>query len=847
MTTSGQLRIHASTTGGPAQRGRWPASRGRRVITVAADVVLQVDAAGVVEWASPSVKPSFGWEPVELIGTPVRELGYEGCVVGWDPAGLLAASDAAVPSEVKLRVAGNSFRWCSARVHTLAGPSGPAAGFSVTLSDIHVEVTRRRALAALSTGRSIVERAETELQLLDDMCRAIVDSCGFLFSWYGRPLDAPGHLVDKTASSSEHRDYLNVIEVSWGDDPLGLGPTGTALHTGRSVIAEDLASTPGFAPWIEAARSHGFRSSIAVPVVVDDGVDGALSVYAGEADAFDPLATGILEELAAQLGHGLRRIRDAGRLRQAEGDRDLLVTAVEQASEAIVITDVTPSILYANPAATVSSGYSSDELVGRNPSLLKSGIQDDAFYRDMWSQLLQGLPWDGVLVNMAKSGELYEEDASITPVRDPEGAVVAYVAVKTDLTRERTLEARLQGQHRRHSSVLELMKSVRTAPTLEATIAGFCEALSQVDDMDAVRVLLLDPQGGMAPVGITGPTGSAWDIGVPLELTNLGQLLDQTRVGAWWFDLRTPGGRQGFSPGLTATLVEAGFTSAALAPVRWEGRMVAVVAVATRSTELGEWTSSRLETLEEIGSYAGTLFGAQIAHHTDREQTRVTLHEIVEEHRFHPVFQPIVELRTGTVVAYEALTRFDDGRRPDLRFADAHAVGMGPELELVTAVAAITAAEWLPDGMGLSINLSPAAILEGIAARLVQSTGRIITIEITEHAEVENYPAVRRALSAVDGLRVSIDDAGAGFASLRHILELQPDVVKLDIGIVRGIDADPARQALAAGLAHFSALTGTVLIAEGVETDAEAEALRGLDIEWAQGYLFGRPEPLPVD
>jgi EAL domain-containing protein (putative c-di-GMP-specific phosphodiesterase class I) len=425
--------------------------------------------------------------------------------------------------------------------------------------------------------------------------------------------------------------------------------------------------------------------------------------------------------------------------------------------------------------------------------------------------------------------------------------VVAYVAVKTDLTRERTLEARLLGQHRRHSSVLELMKSVRLASTLEATVAGFCEAVTEVDDMDVVRVLLVDPDGGMAPVGFAGAGPSGWANGVPLDLATLGQLLDRTRTGAWWFALRAPTGPQGFSADLTTTMVAAGFTSAALAPIRWEGRMVAVLVVATRSSQLGEWTASRLETLEEIGSYAGTLFGDQIAHHVDREQTRVRIHEIIEEHRFHPVFQPIVDLRTGSVFGYEALTRFDDGRRPDLRYADAHAVGLGPQLELVTALAAIRAAESLPDDVGLSVNLSPAAILEGHAATLVSAAGRPITVEITEHAEIENYPAVRRALSAVDGLRVSIDDAGAGFASLRHILELQPDVVKLDIGIVRGIDADPARQALAAGLRHFSGLTDTVLIAEGVETEAEAEALRRLDIEFAQGYLYGRPEPLPGD
>jgi EAL domain-containing protein (putative c-di-GMP-specific phosphodiesterase class I) len=97
---------------------------------------------------------------------------------------------------------------------------------------------------------------------------------------------------------------------------------------------------------------------------------------------------------------------------------------------------------------------------------------------------------------------------------------------------------------------------------------------------------------------------------------------------------------------------------------------------------------------------------------------------------------------------------------------------------------------------------------------------------------------VRKAIDECGAVRVAVDDAGAGFASLRHILELEPDIIKLDIALVRDIDTDPARQALAAGLRHFAALTGTTLIAEGVETPGQAETIRQLGVEFAQGHLF---------
>ena len=118
-----------------------------------------------------------------------------------------------------------------------------------------------------------------------------------------------------------------------------------------------------------------------------------------------------------------------------------------------------------------------------------------------------------------------------------------------------------------------------------------------------------------------------------------------------------------------------------------------------------------------------------------------------------------------------------------------------------------------------------------------------IILELTEHARIEDYDGLRDALASYgSGVRLAIDDAGAGYASLRHILELRPAFVKLDLSIVRGIEADPVRQALVSGLVYFAAKTGSELIAEGVETDEEANILVDLGIRFGQGYLLGRPE-----
>jgi EAL domain-containing protein (putative c-di-GMP-specific phosphodiesterase class I) len=204
-----------------------------------------------------------------------------------------------------------------------------------------------------------------------------------------------------------------------------------------------------------------------------------------------------------------------------------------------------------------------------------------------------------------------------------------------------------------------------------------------------------------------------------------------------------------------------------------------------------------------------------------------------------------VELEGGKVVGYEALTRFASEQDPAQAFASAARVGLGVELELATLGGALQAAAALPPDAYLSLNASPAFISSGKLADIVAGQSRRIVLEITEHVAIADYPAIRRSIELLGpNIRLAVDDAGAGFASFRHILELAPDFVKLDIGLVRGIDADPARQALAAGMVFFAAERKLLLIAEGIETRAELQTLRHLGIQLGQGYLLGRPKPL---
>ena len=213
------------------------------------------------------------------------------------------------------------------------------------------------------------------------------------------------------------------------------------------------------------------------------------------------------------------------------------------------------------------------------------------------------------------------------------------------------------------------------------------------------------------------------------------------------------------------------------------------------------------------------------------------------------VYQPIFDLENQRPIGYEALARFsmEPNRPPDVWFEEGAAVGLGPELELAALSFAMAEIGSLPDGAYLAVNISPATALSAqfqqAAARL--DAGRLV-VEITEHAKVEDYEALAHSLRTVRsrGARLAIDDAGAGFASLRHILLLAPEVIKLDISLTRDVHSDRARRALASALISFASEIEATIVAEGIETQDEMDALRSLGVRYGQGFFLARPAPL---
>lgn len=236
-------------------------------------------------------------------------------------------------------------------------------------------------------------------------------------------------------------------------------------------------------------------------------------------------------------------------------------------------------------------------------------------------------------------------------------------------------------------------------------------------------------------------------------------------------------------------------------------------------------------------------------HQAARDAKRADITAVLARGGPDIVFQPIVDIDSGGHRGHEALSRFtgDRARTPHRWFADASEVGLGPDLELAAIRRALESVPLLGSGTFLTVNVSPQTILlPELADLITREVAPQLVLELTEHIPVEDYAPVLRALAPLRdiGVRLAVDDTGAGYASLRHILSLDPDLIKLDISLVRDIETDPVRRALVSALVAFARETGFKVIAEGVETAKELAVLGTLGVRWAQGFHLARPTAL---
>jgi EAL domain-containing protein (putative c-di-GMP-specific phosphodiesterase class I)/DNA-binding NarL/FixJ family response regulator len=423
------------------------------------------------------------------------------------------------------------------------------------------------------------------------------------------------------------------------------------------------------------------------------------------------------------------------------------------------------------------------------------------------------------------------DDVVVKPV-----SIAELVARVRAQIRGREVLARDQEAGRESRRRLAAMLSAlpREAPLL-ALAADLTERLPAALTVDGVAIVTFE-RGSSRAIASSGALRHRFP---PTKLVAQelgGEIAHQAATGPW---LATPTVRRG-AGGQDLQLAFVPFSLATGAPPI--GCLVYGIQVTAASGPL----SHRLADLIDATDLIVASLRPAIEHAETTNAAILDLRRVISRRRFDIYLQPISRLDDGVVIGVEALTRFADGARPDIRFAEAARLGLGAALERATLTAAIETAAALPPQVALSVNISPDVLQHDRSIRdIIARAERPVIIELTEHERIDDYDAVRAAFARLGpNTRLAVDDAGSGYASMRHILSLQPSFVKLDMAWVRGIQHDPVRRSLVSGLAYFAGATGCQLIAEGIESEDERSALLELGVQLGQGFLLGRPAPI---
>ena len=257
-------------------------------------------------------------------------------------------------------------------------------------------------------------------------------------------------------------------------------------------------------------------------------------------------------------------------------------------------------------------------------------------------------------------------------------------------------------------------------------------------------------------------------------------------------------------------------------------------------------TDRDLRTMNVFAEFTAFEIEREIEAERTKREKREQIIQAIDEKRLAIRYQPIYQVNDHRPVGFECLSRFqtEPYQPPNVWFQEAADVALGEWLEKEAIKAALPQLKSIHEKAYLALNASPETVMSADFAKVFDNVPHDrIVLEITEHAHVSDYASLNLALSPLrrNGIRLAVDDAGSGYSSLQHIIQLKPDIIKLDISLTANVDKDPMRYALASALISFARTIGCEIVAEGIETKTELAALKALGVHKVQGYYLAKP------
>ncbi|MEE8575488.1 MAG: EAL domain-containing protein, partial [Thermodesulfobacteriota bacterium] len=563
-------------------------------------------------------------------------------------------------------------------------------------------------------------------------------------------------------------------------------------------------------------------------------------------------------------------VQDVTEMKRAEAELRKLSMAIEQSVNIVMMTDYDGRIEYVNPVFLEVTGYSMEETIGENPRILSSGETTEATYKAMWNTIKAGKNWRGEFKNRKKDGSYYWAAATITPIKNELGDVTHFLGIQEDITEKMKAEEKVRYLGT-YDELTGLINRARFTEILDEWIEYAGEEklntsilLMDVDQFRAINDTYGHTSGDVMLKRIAGELKR-----VATELDDsfggdLGREVLVGRIGADEFGL--------FLPGRTE---EEGRASAEVIRKALEGSCAddtpvhVTLSIGTVQHPKDGFSTKELLTKADTALHRAKGMGGNRCHSYKAEdgdleqmQMRLKGRERIQrgfdEDLFEPFFQPILNLKDGSISHYESLARMrEDGKilAPGAFIDTAELFGMVGGIDrVIMSKSMALQALMMKQGREItfSMNLSGKDLVDeelvDYIKNAINDTGadpERIVFEITETAAISELTQAKIFITSLKslGCKFSLDDFGVGFTSFVYLKELQVDYIKIDGYFIKNLADNPSDQLFVKAIAGVAKGMGIKTIAEFVEKEEALALLREYNIDYAQGYLIGKPEP----
>ena len=722
-----------------------------------------------------------------------------------------------------------------------------------------------RILSALSMCNRALVHATDEAQLLTEICNIVVEVGGYRLAWVGYAQEGEARAVRLVAKAGFDEGYVENAHITWSDDKWGRGPAGTAIRTGAMCIFNDIVRNPHFAVWRDEAARRGYASIIALPLKESQRILGVLAIYAPEPEAFDSQEVAFLEEMAEDIAYGISSLRSAVERRHAE-------QALKEAEEnyRAIFEEAILGIFQASPEGRpLRVNWAMAQIHGYDsPGDLLAEVSDVAaqlfVHPERMEELNQVVSNHGAV--RGAEVEVYRRDGTkkwiavnLRGVHDCANSLVRYEGTAEDITDRKIAEEKV--------AFLAYYDSLTGLPNRTLFQDRLAIALAAARrHKEKVAVLFLDLDQFKV---INDSLGHSFG---DLVLQQVAQRLQR------WSREEDTVARVGGDEFLIVLPFIKEVAEAASAAERLMHVMSAELLIRDRPFSVSG--SVGISMFPEHGTDCETLIkNADAAMYSAKECGRKTfrfftqnmnaevmerltvensLRSALEAGQLFLVYQPEMDIVTGEITAVEALLRSEhpdlDSVSTDKLIQVAESSGLiHPIGEWVLETACLQARQWQAQGLRaipVAVNVSAIQFYsEGfpkLVARMLQETGLApgyLELELTETVLISNPERMFAVLDELRsaGVKLAIDDFGAGYSSFSYLRRFSADKLKIDRSFIQDVAVNADAAAITSSIINMARSLHIKVIAEGVENDAQLSFLRAHHCDQIQGYYFSKP------